>query len=425
MIEFSLSLVYNTPVGRFSPFVNSIYEVKKVALSQDFEARRRERLKMQHKKRERQRKIQRIVLIVAIAFLAFLLIFNIVKCAKQPSEDNNTPIVTEIPDKKDEEAKFDPSMPEPKEGRNNYLDIIKDSGQTDHVYLTFDNGPSEDVTPAILDVLRRYNVKATFFMNGTDIKDNPYLCTRAIEEGHLVLPLSKSGNADILYADKTTFMDEVEETYDLIVENTPDGKKPIKLYRFLGGSYENSAFGSEKQRYKDELAENGYYYCDWNAGIGDSNTARSAEQLMTYYKNNEPDLNNLVIQLNNKEENTATPKMLGNLIEYLMEKGYTFSRLDEIEFINEIEYEDEEATFEDEEGNADTDEDEDSESPTKKPTSTKKPSSATASPKATKKPSATTAPAATKKPTQRPATITPAPQTVTLPPASGNEIEAE
>ena len=47
-------------------------------------------------------------------------------------------------------------------------------------------------------------------MNGKDIKDNPYLCTRAIEEGHLVLPLSKSGNSDILYADKTTFMDEVE-----------------------------------------------------------------------------------------------------------------------------------------------------------------------------------------------------------------------
>ena len=395
-----------------------------MALSQDFEARRRERLKMQHKKRERQRKIQRIFLIAAIAFLAFLLIFNMVKCAKKPSESNNAPIVTEVPDKKDEEAKFDPSMPEPKEGRNNYLDIIKDSGQTDHVYLTFDNGPSEDVTPAILDVLRRYNVKATFFMNGTDIKDNPHLCTRAIEEGHLVLPLSKSGNADILYADKTTFMDEVEETYNLIVDNTPDGKKPIKLYRFLGGSYENSAFGSEKQRYKDVLAENGYYYCDWNAGVGDTNTARSPEQLMTYYKNNEPDLNNLVIQLNNKEENTSTPKMLGNLIEYLMEEGYIFSRLDEIEFINEIEYEDEEAEFEDE-GNIDEDEDEeDNERPTKKPSETKKPS-ATSTPKATKKPNSTATPKPTTKPTARPVTITPAPQTATLPPASGNEIEAE
>lgn len=387
-----------------------------MAVSQDFEARRRERLKAQHKKRERERRIQRIVLVVAIAFLAFLLIFNIVKCAKKPSDNNNAPIVTDVPSDKDAEAKFDPSIPDPKEGRNDYLDIIKASGQTNHVYLTFDNGPSEEVTPAILDVLRRYNVKATFFMNGTDIKDHPYLCTRAIEEGHLVLPLSKSGNADILYADKTTFMDEVEETYDLIVENTPDGKKPIKLYRFLGGSG-GSAFADKKERYKDELAKNGYYYCDWNTTVGDSSTARTAEQLMTYYTANKPNLNNLVIQLNNKKENTATPKMLGNLIESLMDDGYIFSRLDEIEFINEIEFEDEEPEAED----ADTD---DEVTSTDKPSATKKPS-ATSTPKSTSKPSATKTPS-TAKPTTKPATVTQAPQTVTLPPSSSNnEIDSE
>lgn len=401
-----------------------------MALSQDFEARRRERLKQQHKKREREKRIQRILLIVAVAVLAFILIFNIVRCAKKPAEPNNLPITTQMPyDTEDADAKFDPSIPKPKAGRNSYLDIIKDSGQTGHAYLTFDNGPSEDVTPAILDVLRKYNVKATFFMNGSDIKDNPYLCTRAIEEGHLVLPLSKSGNADILYADKTTFMDEVEETYNLIAENTPDGKKPVKIYRFLGGGYENTSFGAEKQRYKDELAENGYYYCDWNASVGDSNTARSPEQLLNYFKTNEPDLNNLVIQLNNKESNTATPKMLGSLIEYLLDKDFIFSRLDEIEFINEIEYEDEEAVFEDE-GNTEEDDDEDSERPTKKPSSTSKPDSTKkpdATPKATKKPTAT--PKATQKPTTsptaKPVTVTLPPQTATLPPSGGNEIDTE
>ena len=140
-----------------------------MAGSQDFEARRRERLKMQHKKRERERRIQRIVLLIAVAFLAFLLIFNIVKCSKKPDTDNQ-PIVTPVPYEEDADAKFDPSIPNPQEGRNSYLDIIKESGEKNHAYLTFDNGPSEEVTPAILDVLRRYNVKATFFMNGKDIK---------------------------------------------------------------------------------------------------------------------------------------------------------------------------------------------------------------------------------------------------------------
>lgn len=397
-----------------------------MAGSQDFEARRRERLKMQHKKRERERRIQRIVLLVAVAFLAFLLIFNIVKCSKKQDTDNQ-PIVTPVPYEEDTDAKFDPSIPNPQEGRNSYLDIIKESGEKNHAYLTFDNGPSEEVTPAILDVLRRYNVKATFFMNGKDIKDNPYLCTRAIEEGHLVLPLSKSGNSDILYADKTTFMDEVEETYDLIVENTPSGEKPIKLYRFLGGSYSNTSYGSEKERYKDVLAENGYYYCDWNTTVGDSNTSRSAEQLLNYFKTNKLSVNNLVIQLNNKDENTATPKMLGKLIEQLLDDGYTIGRLDEIEFINEIEFEDDEPDAE-KGGDDSSSATEKPASTTKAPEATKKPES-TKAPETTKKPEPTKTPEATKKPepTKAPSgeTTTQTPTKATLAPSSGDEITSE
>ena len=397
-----------------------------MAGSQDFEARRRERLKMQHKKRERERRIQRIIFLIAVAFLAFLLIFNIVKCAKKPDTDNQ-PAVTQVPYEEDTDAKFDPSIPNPQEGRNSYLDIIKESGEKNHAYLTFDNGPSEAVTPAILDVVRRYNVKATCFMNGKDIKDNPYLCTRAIEEGHLVLPLSKSGNSDILYADKTTFMDEIEETYDLIVENTPSGEKPIKLYRFLGGSYSNTSYGSEKERYKDVLAENGYYYCDWNASVGDSNASRSAEQLLNYYKTNKPSVNNLVIQLNNKDENTATPKMLGNLIEQLLSDGYTIGSLDDIEFINEIKFEDDEPKTEKDDDDTSSSTDKPA-STTKVPESTKKPQS-TKAPETTKKPESTKAPEATKKPesTKAPSsqTTTQTPTKATLAPSSGDEITSE
>ncbi len=381
-----------------------------MALSQDFEARRRERLKMQHKKRERARKIQRAVLLLAVAFLAFLLIFNIVKCARKPSDGNNNAISTQVPYESEEpsDAKFHPNIPEPKEGKNNYLDIIKASGQTKHVYLTFDNGPSENVTPEILDVLRRYNVKATFFMVGNTIKEYPYLCTRAMEEGHLVLPLSKSGNADILYADKTTFMDEVEETYKLISDNSPENEKPVKIYRFLGGSYENSSYGADKQEYKDELAENGYYYCDWNATVGDSNSSRTPEQLLSYFTSNRPQLNNLVVQLNNTDSNSSTAEMLGDMIEKLLSEGYTFSRLDEIDFVNEIE-EDEEDESEGE--------------TTESPDATSAPSVSTKSPSQTKAPSSTKTPS-TPKATSRP-TVTEAPKTATLPPSNVNEITSE
>ena len=387
-----------------------------MAVSQDFEARRRQRLKMQHKKRQRQRRIQRIVLLIAIAFLAFLLIFNVVKCAKKSSDDNSNSVVTQIPQGTNDmaEAKFDPNIPEPKEGKNDYLDVIAASGAKKHVYLTFDNGPSETITPKILDVLRRYNVDATFFMNGNDIKDHPYLCTRTMEEGHLVLPLSKSGSADILYADKTTFMDEVEETYKLISDNSPNGKSPVKIYRFLGGSYANSNYGSKKQEYKDELAQNGYYFCDWNVSIGDSVSSKTPEQLLANFNASRPAVNNLIIQFNNTDDNSSTAEMLGDLIEKLLSEGYTFSRLDEIEFINEIDFSD----------------DETSATSTSSPNKTDAPTS-TQSPKDTATPTKTDASSKTKAPSQatsKPATVTEAPKTVTLPPnktnnKSNNDIE--
>lgn len=386
------------------------FEVKKVALSQEFEARRRERLKQQHKKREKMRKIRKAVFFLAVIVLAVLLVSSIVRCAKKPSdsEPSDTPVQTAVATNAPAEAVFDKNIPEPKEGENSYLNVIKDSGQKQHVYLTFDGGPADNVTPKILDVLRRYNVKATFFMTGSEIESHPYLCTRAMEEGHLVLPLSKSGNADILYADKTTFMDEIEETYKLITDNSPSTVKPVKIYRFIGGSYSNSSYGAQKKEYMNELAKNGYYYCDWNTTIGDSSSSKTAEQLVSYFTSNRPQLNNLVIQMNNTKDNIATAEALGDIIEKLMGEGYTFSRLDEIDFSNSPSATTEDATQTP------------SPSKTAEPQATNK-AEATKAPSSTKKPASTSKPEATKK-----ATVTEAPKTTTLAPSSGlNEIESE
>ncbi len=394
-----------------------------MALSQDFEARRRERLRKQHIKRERMRKIRRLVFVLALILLAYILVSSIVKCAKGP--ENNIPAVTtNVPQETAEpkDSSFDPAIPDPKEGANNWLDVIKNSGQKKHVYLTFDEGPAKNITPEILDVLRRYNVKATFFMTGEDIEEYPYLCTRAMEEGHLVLPLSMSGDPDTLYADKTTFMDEVEKTYKLIVENSPSTKKPIKLYRFLGGGYENTNYGLEKQLYKDELAKKGYYYCDWNTTIGDSNSSRTAEQLLNFFTSNIPQLNNLIVEMHNTNRNAATAEMLDDLIKKLADDGYTFSRLDEIDFsgAEAEDVEDETENTTDEPG--ETEKPRSTEKPTEKATekATEKP---TNKPKETKTPE-TQKPVSTPKPTARPA-VTEPPKTATIAPSGGFEIESE
>lgn len=52
------------------------------------------------------------------------------------------------------------------------------------VYLTFDDGPVPEVTPWVLETLERYNVKATFFMVGDNVRKFPYLFEKVKEDGH-------------------------------------------------------------------------------------------------------------------------------------------------------------------------------------------------------------------------------------------------
>ncbi|MBA5790293.1 polysaccharide deacetylase family protein, partial [Escherichia coli] len=54
------------------------------------------------------------------------------------------------------------------------------------IALTFDDGPSASVTPGVLDTLKRYDVKATFFVLGSSVVQNPGLVKRELDEGHQV-----------------------------------------------------------------------------------------------------------------------------------------------------------------------------------------------------------------------------------------------
>lgn len=55
-----------------------------------------------------------------------------------------------------------------------------------NVYLTFDDGPVPEATPLVLDILKEYNAKATFFCVGDNVKKYPELYERIKREGHAV-----------------------------------------------------------------------------------------------------------------------------------------------------------------------------------------------------------------------------------------------
>lgn len=54
------------------------------------------------------------------------------------------------------------------------------------IALTFDDGPDERYTPKVLDVLKKYHVKATFFLLGSRVKKYPNVAKRIVKEGHVI-----------------------------------------------------------------------------------------------------------------------------------------------------------------------------------------------------------------------------------------------
>jgi peptidoglycan/xylan/chitin deacetylase (PgdA/CDA1 family) len=370
-------------------------------MSQDFEAKRRERLRRQRKQRQRLRMIQLLLSVVFFVLVIVIIVTSISKCSgnSTPEIDNSVPVTTSVPyapgqsdaPKATEQAVQTPKyeIPAPSEGKNDILGVIKDSGQKKHVYLTFNNGPDNKTTPQILDILRRYDIKATFFMIGENIEKSPQMCARVIQEGHLAAPLSYSDDFRSLYSSKADFIDDMNKTYELINQNAPSGKEQFKIVRFPGGSFDESGYGFNRESYKDELAEEGFYFADWNCSVGDSSSRRSADNLLSYFAQNRPQLNNLVIQLRDSSSNQATVDMLERLIKQLLDEGYTFSRLDEIDFQVAPDTDEEEDTNDD--VTADNDNEDEEERPretaTAKPAeTTKKPAEATKKPAATEKP---------------------------------------
>ena len=197
-------------------------------------------------------------------------------------------------------------------------------------YLTFDDGPTPEVTPRVLDVLRDKNVKATFFMLGKMIERNPDIAKRVYNEGHLLSNHTYSHDYNSLYATKDSFMAEVNNTQKLIDNITNNNS--FKLIRFPGGSQNAGKYGSVKQEYKHTLQENEYYFADWNALNGDAEAnGRTPEQLLNRIKETAKS-NNIVVLMHDAATKGATADSLASTIDYLREQGYEFKRLDEVKY---------------------------------------------------------------------------------------------
>ncbi len=190
-------------------------------------------------------------------------------------------------------------------------------------YLTFDDGPSVKSTPMILDVLKKHNIKATFFVVGNMVEQNPKILKRVYDEGHQIGNHSYSHNYGNLYKNSKNFMDEIYKTEKLIkaaVGNDFDSK----VIRFPGGSFEK-----KKAPMRQAAIDAGYKYIDWNALNGDAEGGTYGEaHLLNELKATVRGKRKAVILMHDTDQKITTARSLDASIKFLLDEGYEFRILD-------------------------------------------------------------------------------------------------
>lgn len=191
-------------------------------------------------------------------------------------------------------------------------------------YLTFDDGPSKNVTPRILKTLDDYNIKATFFMLGNMAEKNPNLVKQVHAKGHSIGNHSYSHEYGYIYANLNNFLGEINQT-NKIFKNILGKDFSTKLFRFPGGSFENY-----KAPYRKALKDRGYEFYDWNALNGDSEANNmSAARLIDRLKETTQGQKELIVLMHDSSTKSTTADSLPEIIEYLRGQGYEFRKLEQ------------------------------------------------------------------------------------------------
>lgn len=201
------------------------------------------------------------------------------------------------------------------------------------IFITFDDGPVPEVTPWVLEQLRKYQAKATFFCIGDNVRKNPEVFKQILEERHSI------GNHTYNHLDgwKTSTKDYIQNTQQAggIIGSTfekwkvESGKSEniqqnqaqnsgIKLFR--------PPFGKIRNSQAKAIVRMGYKIVMWDVISWDFNTEESPENCYQNIIKNAQEGSILVFHDSikaSKNLKAALPKIL----KYYSEKGFSFKSL--------------------------------------------------------------------------------------------------
>lgn len=187
--------------------------------------------------------------------------------------------------------------------------------QSKVIYLTFDDGPTPEITDWVLDILNKYNAKATFFCIGKNIEVNPEIFKRILNEEHSIG--NHTYNHLKGWKTKTkTYLHNIEIT-----------EKIFNSFNFKTSLF-RPPYGQIKSKQAKQLLKRGYKIIMWRILSIDWNNKISEEKCLNNVIKNTTSGDIVVFHDSIKASKNlryALPKVLG----YFSEKGYTFKRIPE------------------------------------------------------------------------------------------------
>ena len=201
---------------------------------------------------------------------------------------------------------------------------VKVVGQQGVVYLTFDDGPSA-YTSRLLDILDKYNVKATFFVTYA-YPGSAFNIKREYESGHTVAVHSYTHNYAQIYSSEEAYWADFEKMEDVIVAQT--GHR-TSLFRFPGGSSNTVSRNYSSgimSRLVDQAYRKGYTYFDWNVESGDAGRTTLASEVYRNIVNGVSRYNTSVVLCHDSKSYTVDA--IEDVIVWCLNHGYALLPLD-------------------------------------------------------------------------------------------------
>ncbi len=194
-------------------------------------------------------------------------------------------------------------------------------------YLTFDDGPSEN-TEKVLDLLQKYEVKATFFVVGEELTEaRKEILKRAVEEGHAIGMHANRHVYKSLYESMESFLKDYETLYQKLKN---EYGIETALFRFPGGSVCDCLNGQGKQ-YLKEMEERGFSCFDWNVSGEDAVGSPTVSSIQKKVLSRGLECRRAIVLLHDSAMAGKTVEALPGIIERFKEEGFIFDSLENAE----------------------------------------------------------------------------------------------